>query len=163
METNKTSAEIMAETSAEIVAEIPAEIGRETAEKTAEIAAEKVKYLWHTRDLRAEGKESAEFYKQGDNQSIVSVSLNGRTIEVRCDGQLRVVRDCLAWIEYSTGLASVGITDEKSLEEASGILRNPWFDAYEEIDGVDEHLDMVNSTLSDAIGDAIKGLMEGRA
>jgi len=155
METNKTSAE----TSAEIVAEIPAEIGRETAE----IAAEKVKYLWHTRDLRAEGKESAEFYKQGDNQSIVSVSLNGRTIEVRCDGQLRVVRDCLAWIEYSTGLASVGITDEKSLEEASGILRNPWFDAYEEIDGVDEHLDMVNSTLSDAIGDAIKGLMEGRA
>jgi hypothetical protein len=65
----------------------------------------------------------------------------------------------LAWIEYSAGLASVGITDEKSLEEASGILRNPWFDAYEEIDGADEHLDMVNSTLSDAIGDAIEELI----
>jgi hypothetical protein len=107
--------------------------------------------------------QDAVFYGDGygGSQVIATVTKGERSIEIRCDGEIRynhpegwTVRNCDEWEDHE-----IFSDDDLSAlpNEANEWVNNSWFDCYNAKTG--EHLDAVQHLIYDALGQA-KALLD---
>ena len=107
----------------------------------------------------------AVFYQ--DHSKVAEVEVDGFRVAIYCDGDMRAIYECPSETVLRTtkDFIDYGLdTDEKLYKaQEEGVLvwdMNPWFDCYT-LEG--EHLDMVTSTIDEAIESALAYVGELRA
>jgi hypothetical protein len=108
--------------------------------------------------------EDAAFYCEGTGSAhVASVTLNGRQVDIYCDGVMRVMslNEPYERYNYNGALVDAGFRNDEELFDAEKrreieFLNNPWFDLY---DYEGEHLDRIAHTYSDALQEAMELLL----
>jgi len=109
--------------------------------------------------------EDAAFYCEGPGSAhVATVALNGRQVDIYCDGTMRVMSltEPYERYTYNGALVDAGFRNDRELFEAEQrrdieFINNPWFDLYDE-EG--EHLDRITHTYSDALSEAMFILLD---
>jgi len=104
-------------------------------------------------------REDAAWYVDGDGHAwVATVTDNGASIDIYCDGDMRVSIDNNPDATICSQLVDCGITTDVELSEAEMNGRitwhnNAWYDLYDGETG--EHINYVTHTVSDAVAAAI--------